>query len=554
MPAESPNIEKFFTGNIFHIDLVISFFANNRKLPKSVYLEGLKFLKEKRQEQMTPAEAIQFQLALGFWIPLSLEDTGDLSPLSCFEIAISEGNNLLGYTGKALCLIKDKSNPPRHPEAVELLRLASVAGCRIAPIYLAQCYSEGIGIPADPPEAISLYQMASDAGLHSASTRLAHCYLKGIGVPKNTAENIRLLQRASDAGFSEATSDLAMHYLQGIGVAKNLTRAAQLLQLASDACISEAASQLGMCYIDGNLGVPKNQQKGIELLVIAVGTGDFTAAFNLGYALYMGIGVRQDIPEAARLFRIALDGGITVAANNLARIYQEDRGVAVNYGEAFRLYTIAADAGNSQAHLNLGNCHFLGLGTPKNSTAAATHYLQALKFAINTNDAETAKLVLFSLSVYLTKYKFKEDLLQELTDSCVKICRDSRFSTAHSPAKNILSTLKEDHPENFELQYFARIMLGDSFISGWLFNSIGCYRHIALPVKELIEKNPQLFYDCVIKDKMINISYKQLLFSYLATYYTQRLSLDAVAKLMLSTTEAREERPPPDYQNRPSLG
>jgi TPR repeat protein len=88
--------------------------------------------------------------------------------------------------------------------------------------------------------------------------------------------------------------------------------------------------------------------------------GEKIAAFNYGYCLLRGIGVRCDLALAKSFFVYArdLEGG--EACYNLAVMYMHGEGVGRNYKKALEYMTMAAGRGCIEAQLYLGMAYTIG--------------------------------------------------------------------------------------------------------------------------------------------------------------------------------------------------
>src|SRR5690242_4574215 len=73
--------------------------------------------------------------------------------------------------------------------------------------------------------------------------------------------------------------------------------------------------------------------------------GDAAAQFNLGVMYAQGLGMPQDVAQAALWFRRAADQGHAAAQSNLGVLYALGRGVPQDDAEAAKWYRKAADQG-----------------------------------------------------------------------------------------------------------------------------------------------------------------------------------------------------------------
>jgi TPR repeat protein len=81
----------------------------------------------------------------------------------------------------------------------------------------------------------------------------------------------------------------------------------------------------------------------------AAGQGNANAAFNLGVAYSNGIGIQQNMDQAAQWFLRAAGSGIVNAQFNLGLLYERGDGVPVSQVEAYAWYSAAANHGDTGA-------------------------------------------------------------------------------------------------------------------------------------------------------------------------------------------------------------
>ncbi len=115
----------------------------------------------------------------------------------------------------------------------------------------------------------------------------------------------------------------------------------------------------------------------IDSLRQAAAQGDAASQFQLGMAYDRGIGVKQDLSEAAGWYRAAAEQGHAEAQNSLGSLYQTGEGVARDYLQAMIWYKRAADRGSVTAKNNLAFLYDLGLGVPASPGLAARLYEEA---------------------------------------------------------------------------------------------------------------------------------------------------------------------------------
>lgn len=225
-------------------------------------------------------------------------------------------------------------------------------------------------------------------------------------------EALKLRARA-DQGDAEAQFELGRQYLIGKSVEKqSYEMAAYWYQKAAAQTNADALLHLGMLYCKG-LGVPCDQQKGLELIRQAGDQGDAKLQYligvmfgtkdekllpydpaeaaywfheaalqshvesqkYLGVMYYFGKGVQRDFVEAARWLQEPAEQGDMKAQRLLGSMYELGQGVDKNLAEAARWYRKAADQGDEQAQTFLGSMYIFGDGVVKDMVEAA-HWLR----------------------------------------------------------------------------------------------------------------------------------------------------------------------------------
>lgn len=106
--------------------------------------------------------------------------------------------------------------------------------------------------------------------------------------------------------------------------------------------------------------------------------GDPDAQSKLGVLYASGLGVKQDLKEAARWYKKAADQSYPLGMWNLAFLYVRGEGVPkVDYVKALGLFRNAAELGLDRAQYDLGMMYLNGLGTEENSKEAEKWFHRA---------------------------------------------------------------------------------------------------------------------------------------------------------------------------------
>ena len=107
-----------------------------------------------------------------------------------------------------------------------------------------------------------------------------------------------------------------------------------------------------------------------RLLLPEAKDGNTLAQYNVALLLGKGLGVAQDLRQAAKWYERAAKGGDDDAKVNLGLMYAAGEGVPRDYAKAAQLYREAAANGNGMAQNNLGAAYLKGEGVERNDAEA----------------------------------------------------------------------------------------------------------------------------------------------------------------------------------------
>jgi TPR repeat protein len=276
---------------------------------------------------------------------------------------------------------------------------------------MGELYRHGWGVPKSPREAATYHARAAAQGDEGSKTALR--ILATEGVSEATAALHRLgldaPLRAADAAVVAAgrcpLGDLAA---QEAACKAWAARPLAAIRLAAEGGDLAAMEALGGCFYNGAKGAPnddalvviwyrraaagnvasaqfnlacmhndgeggleKSDAKAVALYRLAAAAGDAFSLFNLGVSFRDGLGIPQDLAEAARHFRQAADKGHAKAEASLAHAYMYGRGVEKDYDAALRLARRAADKGDAIGERYMGALFAEGLGVPQDKREAA---------------------------------------------------------------------------------------------------------------------------------------------------------------------------------------
>ncbi len=130
-----------------------------------------------------------------------------------------------------------------------------------------------------------------------------------------------------------------------------------------------AQVDLGVMYSKG-IGVPQDLREAAKWYRRAAEQGFVYAQYNLGLMYRKGEGVPQDDREAVKWYRRAAEQGFAQAQYDLGWMYANGRGVPQDQREAVKWYRRAAEQGHTSAQNNLGVMYEEGKGVPQDAVQA----------------------------------------------------------------------------------------------------------------------------------------------------------------------------------------
>lgn len=117
---------------------------------------------------------------------------------------------------------------------------------------------------------------------------------------------------------------------------------------AADPGSAEEQYYRALRYLEGD-GVPRDEQRGIELLQQAAEAGFVDAQFALGDAYANGRGTAREPAWATMWYGRAAEQGHAEAQYRLAMAYVTGAGIKPDFVEAYKWFSIAAAAGHDEA-------------------------------------------------------------------------------------------------------------------------------------------------------------------------------------------------------------
>jgi hypothetical protein len=131
-------------------------------------------------------------------------------------------------------------------------------------------------------------------------------------VPSGDAGRRLLFQLRCDEGHGGMCGELALMYKKGYGGIKSASKAMEFYKKACDLGVEQS------CV---DVGVELSWEKELEIVTRDCEKGNPFSCNNMGYILWMGKGVKHDLPEARKALTKACDGGYSASCRGLAKMW-----------------------------------------------------------------------------------------------------------------------------------------------------------------------------------------------------------------------------------------
>jgi TPR repeat protein len=229
-------------------------------------------------------------------------------------------------------------------QAILRLETDASSGKRRAWVKLADIFTRGEIVDADPSRAIGYLENVVDDGDVAVYTRLARLYAKVGQQP----ERREMLRRAADAGNANAQATLAKLFLKAGTADTNGAVGRYYAERAIGQGSNAAMVHLGRALLRGDV-LPQELQTGERLLRRASDNGDLRATAALGRSILKGEIAARYPDEGETLLNHAATEGSTAAMSTLGFAYHRGRGVPKDEALAREWLQKAADAGHERA-------------------------------------------------------------------------------------------------------------------------------------------------------------------------------------------------------------
>ena len=264
-------------------------------------------------------------------------------------------------------------------EAVRLFRVIAVEGDGWAQNWLADAYSQGVGVAKDDVAAVEWWRKAAMNEVVWAKEKLAESCFLGRGVQKDHAEALIWYRAANKEIMSRKPVELGLDYFPSKPDKNDQpTIADQNDAIRKRAEGGDAGSQwsLGENLAKGD-GVAQDGIEAIKWIRKAAEQGHAKAQFCLGLAYDIGslgehvqTGLKEDAEEAARWYRKSAEQGDTNAQLAIGRLCYSGRGTTQDFVEATKWFQKAAEQNNAHAQMLCGLACAFGDGVEENDVAA----------------------------------------------------------------------------------------------------------------------------------------------------------------------------------------
>jgi TPR repeat protein len=237
--------------------------------------------------------------------------------------------------------------------ALHLALPRAEAGDPAAQTLAAEIYARGLGVPRDPEKAKEWYGKAAAKGVPEAEFRYALILMGDKPSGEAPDDAFRFMKEAADAGHTMAAFDYAQMVSARNPGSEGLVQAFVYYKKAADSGLADAQYAMSQAYANGVGGMPKDDVKAREWLLLAARQDYDTAELDLGTWLVEGRGGPKDVKAGFDWLKVAAEGGNVAAQNRLAKLYLNGIGTNADKIEAAAWYIRARRAGLSDPDMDL---------------------------------------------------------------------------------------------------------------------------------------------------------------------------------------------------------
>jgi len=210
-----------------------------------------------------------------------------------------------------------------HTTAFHWYRKAAEQGNAMGENLLGLAYYLGLGVTRDEGQAIEWFRRSAQQKDYTAQRNLAISLKNGVSLSKKPELAKDEVQKVAEAG--EVAAQIALGLAFGgehnrLGIRKDSVKAAMWLEKGSDAGSPIAQTSLAALYFAGG-GAQKNEDRGLQLLLMAAETRYAEAFYLLGALYERGRGVKKDKQTADMYYVLAEDSGKEVFEQSHGNIF-----------------------------------------------------------------------------------------------------------------------------------------------------------------------------------------------------------------------------------------
>ncbi len=260
-------------------------------------------------------------------------------------------------------------------EAFGYASKAALLGDAVAMNTLALLYLEGgASSPASLPDpflARIWFEKAGLAGLGDGFLNLADLYREGKGITASKEKAADYVARAIELGSGKAQNQVSNPGSKG-----DPDQQLAVLESLANKYHAPSMMKLGKAYYFGEMGLPVDFDRAVDLLRGAVDQYYEPAYYYLGLAYEEGNGVPQDTEKAAYFYERGHRADIPLATLALGQFYRDGKGVTRDDDKAFELLKRAADAGLAAGLTDFGYMYYDGKGVERDRLHAVDLFEQ----------------------------------------------------------------------------------------------------------------------------------------------------------------------------------
>lgn len=178
-------------------------------------------------------------------------------------------------------------------------------------------------------------------------------------------------QRLANDGHAQSMRYLALSYEYGRGTAKNQDEMLRWLSNAAAKGDDSSQNEMGYHLYHGKI-IDQDLNKAAQFFLKAANAGNMYGMHNYANCLENGWGLPKNIKVAIDWYNKAIAKGYVPSMVMLGKIYYYgDKQQPKDYQKAVDLFTKAADAGDMEAVMHIGKCYYYGEGKPRNYNEAS---------------------------------------------------------------------------------------------------------------------------------------------------------------------------------------